>query len=155
MDFTILHFAIHIVWRANVICTYRKSSIARKTTVAYPELRLTGSSCSPSLTDAGCAPRNCCQYGNGYQEHSDAGGAITYRRSRVPCSRGRMGFISYVRSPSIFLWHPLSAMPWPDARRLFPHTWLLSPSGLPRGHRAAPTILLPARPVRDVMPGRR
>ena len=40
MDFTILHFAIHIVWRANVICTYRKSGIARKTTVAYPELRL-------------------------------------------------------------------------------------------------------------------
>ena len=39
MDFTILHFAIHIVWRANVICTYRKSGIARKTTVAYPELR--------------------------------------------------------------------------------------------------------------------
>ena len=36
-----LHFAIHIVWRANVICTYRKSGIARKTTVAYPELRLT------------------------------------------------------------------------------------------------------------------
>ncbi|MCI7650962.1 MAG: hypothetical protein MSS52_02285, partial [Prevotella sp.] len=35
-----LHFAIHIVWRANVICTYRKSGIARKTTVAYPELRL-------------------------------------------------------------------------------------------------------------------
>ena len=30
----------HIVWRANVICTYRKSGIARKTTVAYPELRL-------------------------------------------------------------------------------------------------------------------
>ena len=42
MDFTILHFAIHIVWRANVICTYRKSGIARKTTVAYPELRLYG-----------------------------------------------------------------------------------------------------------------
>ena len=42
MDFTILHFAIHIVWRANVICTYRKSGIARKTTVAYPELRLKG-----------------------------------------------------------------------------------------------------------------
>ena len=42
MDFTILHFAIHIVWRANVICTYRKSGIARKTTVAYPELRLIG-----------------------------------------------------------------------------------------------------------------
>ena len=41
MDFTILHFAIHIVWRANVICTCRKSGIARKTTVAYPELRLT------------------------------------------------------------------------------------------------------------------
>ena len=40
MDFTILHFAIHIVWRANVICTCRKSGIARKTTVAYPELRL-------------------------------------------------------------------------------------------------------------------
>ena len=40
MDFTILHFAIHIVWRANVICTYRKSGIARKMTVAYPELRL-------------------------------------------------------------------------------------------------------------------
>ena len=40
MDFTILFFAIHIVWRANVICTYRKSGIARKTTVAYPELRL-------------------------------------------------------------------------------------------------------------------
>ena len=39
MDFTILHFAIHIVWRANVICTNRKSGIARKTTVAYPELR--------------------------------------------------------------------------------------------------------------------
>ena len=39
MDFTILHFAIHIVWRANVICTCRKSGIARKTTVAYPELR--------------------------------------------------------------------------------------------------------------------
>ena len=39
MDFTILHFAIHIVWRANVICTYRKSGIARKMTVAYPELR--------------------------------------------------------------------------------------------------------------------
>lgn len=36
MDFTILHFAIHIVWRANVICTYRKSGIARKTTVAIP-----------------------------------------------------------------------------------------------------------------------
>ena len=35
-----MHFAIHIVWRANVICTYRKSGIARKTTVAYPELRL-------------------------------------------------------------------------------------------------------------------
>ena len=34
-----MHFAIHIVWRANVICTYRKSGIARKTTVAYPELR--------------------------------------------------------------------------------------------------------------------
>ena len=33
------HFAIHIVWRANVICTNRKSGIARKTTVAYPELR--------------------------------------------------------------------------------------------------------------------
>ncbi|WP_293527556.1 hypothetical protein, partial [Prevotella sp.] len=32
-------FAINIVWRANVICTYRKSGIARKTTVAYPELR--------------------------------------------------------------------------------------------------------------------
>ncbi|WP_293589605.1 hypothetical protein, partial [Prevotella sp.] len=31
---------INIVWRANVICTYRKSGIARKTTVAYPELRL-------------------------------------------------------------------------------------------------------------------
>ena len=43
MDFTILHFAIHIVWRANVICTCRKSGIARKTTVAYPELRLVGS----------------------------------------------------------------------------------------------------------------
>ena len=42
MDFTILHFAIHIVWRANVICTCRKSGIARKTTVAYPELRLIG-----------------------------------------------------------------------------------------------------------------
>ena len=40
MDFTILHFAIHIVWRVNVICTYRKSGIARKMTVAYPELRL-------------------------------------------------------------------------------------------------------------------
>ena len=40
MDFTILHFAIHIVWRANVICTCRKSGIARKTTVAYPEFRL-------------------------------------------------------------------------------------------------------------------
>ena len=40
MDFTILHFAIHIVWRVNVICTYRKSGIARKTTIAYPELRL-------------------------------------------------------------------------------------------------------------------
>ena len=40
LDFTILHFAIHIVWRANVICTCRKSGIARKTTVAYPELRL-------------------------------------------------------------------------------------------------------------------
>lgn len=40
MDFTILHFAIHIVWRANVICTYRKSGIARKMTIAYPELRL-------------------------------------------------------------------------------------------------------------------
>ena len=39
MDFTILHFAIHIVWRANVICTYRKSGIARKMTVAYPEFR--------------------------------------------------------------------------------------------------------------------
>ena len=39
MDFTILHFAIHIGWRANVICIYRKSGIARKTTVAYPELR--------------------------------------------------------------------------------------------------------------------
>ena len=37
-----MHFAIHIVWRANVICTYRKSGIARKTTVAYPELRLLG-----------------------------------------------------------------------------------------------------------------
>ena len=42
MDFTILHFAIHIVWRANVICTCRKSGIARKTTVAYPELRFIG-----------------------------------------------------------------------------------------------------------------
>ena len=40
MDFTVPHFAIHIVWRANVICTNRKSGIARKTTVAYPELRL-------------------------------------------------------------------------------------------------------------------
>ena len=30
------------VWRPNVICTYRKSDIARKTTVAYPELRLLG-----------------------------------------------------------------------------------------------------------------
>ena len=39
MDFTVPHFAIHIVWRANVICTNRKSGIARKTTVAYPELR--------------------------------------------------------------------------------------------------------------------
>lgn len=38
-----MHFAIHIVWRANVICTYRKSSIARKTTVAYPELRFLAS----------------------------------------------------------------------------------------------------------------
>ena len=43
MDFTILHFAIHIVWRANVICTCRKSGIARKTTVAYPELRFLAS----------------------------------------------------------------------------------------------------------------
>ena len=48
MDFTILHFAIHIVWRANVICTYRKSGIARKTTVAYPELRLIAFSTSPN-----------------------------------------------------------------------------------------------------------
>ena len=42
MDFKILHFAIHIVWRANVICTCRKSGIARKKTVAYPEFRLLG-----------------------------------------------------------------------------------------------------------------
>ena len=40
MDFTILHFAIHIVWRVNVICICRKPDITRKTTVAYPELRL-------------------------------------------------------------------------------------------------------------------
>ena len=39
MDFTILHFAIHIVWRVNVICICRKPDITRKTTVAYPELR--------------------------------------------------------------------------------------------------------------------
>ena len=40
MDFTILHFAIHIVWRVNVICICRNPDITRKTTVAYPELRL-------------------------------------------------------------------------------------------------------------------
>ena len=40
MDFTILHFAIHVVWRVNVICICRKPDITRKTTVAYPELRL-------------------------------------------------------------------------------------------------------------------
>ena len=40
MDFTILHFAIHIVWKVNVICICRKPDITRKTTVAYPELRL-------------------------------------------------------------------------------------------------------------------
>ena len=51
MDFTILHFAIHIVWRANVICTCRKSGIARKTTVAYPELRLNGADVLPQTTD--------------------------------------------------------------------------------------------------------
>ena len=39
MDFTILHFAIHIVWKVNVICICRKPDITRKTTVAYPELR--------------------------------------------------------------------------------------------------------------------
>ena len=42
MDFTILHFAIHIVWRVNVICICRKPDITRKTTVAYPELRFIG-----------------------------------------------------------------------------------------------------------------
>lgn len=51
MDFTILHFAIHIVWRANVICTCRKSGIARKTTVAYPELRLVYYNVSVILPD--------------------------------------------------------------------------------------------------------
>jgi hypothetical protein len=44
LDFTILHFAIHIVWRVNVICICRKPDITRKTTVAYPELRLLGNS---------------------------------------------------------------------------------------------------------------
>ena len=43
MDFTILHFAIHIVWRVNVICICRKPDITRKTTVAYPELRFVDS----------------------------------------------------------------------------------------------------------------
>ena len=39
LDFTILHLAIHIVWRVNVIYICRKTDIARKTTVTYPKLR--------------------------------------------------------------------------------------------------------------------
>lgn len=57
-----MHFAIHIVWRANVICTYRKSGIARKTTVAYPELRLLGNKIKSLRDEQGILQRQVAAY---------------------------------------------------------------------------------------------